>query len=416
MKKAPFIVVLAMTFLAEIVSCFYFVGKIENVKQDTVAVNECIYSISENFGDETKYRNSLSYILLDTEGNVLYSNKDNMSNTLNKAIINNDLILDIEVDDEIVGKIIFDNTLDEQIDSYKRNILLVLIVIITVQIVLMLSYFIYLKNVITNPFKKLNSFAVRVAQGNLDIPLEVDRQHVFGEFSEAFDLMRNELKKARIAEKKANDDKKEIIAKLSHDIKTPVASIKSTSEVGFELTQEERTKEKFNLINNKSDQITALVDNLFNSAIQEATELEVNPGNYNSDIIAGIIETSDYMNKAVAFTIPTCNIFVDKLRLQQVFDNIFMNSYKYANTEMSVSAETDEEYLIIKIADKGDGVKDEELPLLKEKYKRGSNTKEKDGAGLGLYITNYFMDKMNGRMVLKNEHPGFAVYLYIRQI
>lgn len=269
---------------------------------------------------------------------------------------------------------------------------------------------------VIRPFKKLNTFATRVAEGNLDLPLTMDKEHVFGEFTEAFDLMRFELKKARAAEKKASDDKKEVIAKLSHDIKTPVASIKSTSEIGFELTKEERTKEMFNVINVKTDQIKTLVDNLFNSSVQDVTEIKVNPGSYESNDIVALIKNSDYLNRAGVFKIPECTVYIDKLRMQQVFDNIFMNSYKYADTSMKVNAEISEEYLVIKISDEGPGVKPEELHLLKEKYKRGSNAESKDGAGLGLYLTNYFMVKMDGKLELKNADPGFEADVYIRLV
>ena len=226
--------------------------------------------------------------------------------------------------------------------------------------------------------------------------------------------MRSELKKARIAEKKASDDKKEMVAKLSHDIKTPVASIKSTSEIGMELTKEERTKEMFGVINSKTDQIKTLVDNLFMSSVHDITEIEVNPGMQPSDVIDKMIRNSDYLARSGAFDIPVCNVYADKLRLQQVFDNIFMNSYKYADMEITVKSEISGDYLVIRVADLGPGVKEEEIPLLKEKYRRGSNTKDKDGAGLGLYLTDYFMEKMNGRLGLKNLEPGFEVSVYLR--
>ena len=167
----------------------------------------------------------------------------------------------------------------------------------------------------------------------------------------------------------------------------------------------------FNVINVKTDQIKALVDNLFTSSVQDASEIAVNPGPYDSADIIPLIHNSDYMVKAGKFEIPSCSVFVDKLRLQQVFDNIFMNSYKYANTPMSVSAEITGDYLVIRISDEGPGVKPEELPLLKEKYKRGSNAVSKEGAGLGLYLTNYFMEKMDGKLGLKNLDEGVKILL-----
>ena len=207
-----------------------------------------------------------------------------------------------------------------------------------------------------------------------------------------------------------------MVAKLSHDIKTPVASIKSTSEVGMAITKEERTKEMFGVINAKTDQIKSLVDNLFTSSVQDITEIDVNHGPQPSDVIAGLIRNSDYLKRADDFSVPECEVFFDKLRLQQVFDNIFMNSYKYADTAIKVNAEISGDYLVIRIADKGPGVKEEEIPLLKDKFKRGSNASDKDGAGLGLFLTDYFMDKMDGKLGLRNAQPGFEVSVYIRLV
>ncbi len=416
MRKAPFIFILVLTFIAEILACFFMITKIQDLKTDPVKVNECVYSVTENFGDDSKYDKQLDYTVIDNDGKLLYKTKDGLSESVNEAIKTRGLILDLVVDGEVVGKIIFDYSMGEQMNSIKRNIVIVFIVISALQIVTVVVWYIYVKKSIIKPFQKLNFFAARVAEGNLDMPLEMDRKHVFGEFTESFDLMRTELKKARLAEKKASDDKKEMIAKLSHDIKTPIASIKSTSEIGYEVTKEDRTKEMFGVINAKTDQIKSLVDNLFTSSVHDITEIDVNPGMQPSDIITGLISNSDYLKRAGAFTIPECNVFIDKLRLQQVFDNIFMNSYKYADTSIKINAETAGDYLIIRIADEGPGVKEEEIPLLTEKFKRGSNAVDKDGAGLGLYLTNYFVEKMNGKLGLRNLEKGFEVAVYLRLV
>lgn len=414
MKKIPFIIVLILTFVLEAAGCYFLFGKLEQKKQDPVAVNECLRSVAENFGEEEQYSDTLSYTILGENGEIIYTNKPGMSASINEAIRNQDLILDLVVEGDTIGNVIFDNEMPETFAMYRRDGLRILIISSGIQILILFLYYMYLKRTIVIPFKKLNAFAVRVANGNLDLPLMIDRKHIFGGFTEAFDLMRTELKKARIAEKKANDEKKEVIAKLSHDIKTPVASIKSTSEVGLCLVQEKRVREKFALINRKSDQITGLVDNLFHASVEELTELSVNPGSHPSALVKELIRNSDYLERAEDFVVPDCRIYADRLRLQQAFDNVFMNSYKYAGTRIEVCAECQEEYLIVRIADSGPGVKPEELPVLKEKYKRGSNVSEQDGAGLGLYLTNLFVEKMGGKLALENGEPGFVVCLYIR--
>ena len=83
---------------------------------------------------------------------------------------------------------------------------------------------------------------------------------------------------------------------------------------------------------------------------------------------------------------------------------------------MSIESSIEKDYLIIKISDKGDSIKDEELPLLLEKFKRGSNVKDKDGVGLGLYISRELLRKMNGDLDLENSHPGFSVIIKLRII
>ena len=414
MKKSPFIIVLILIFIAEALMCYFMVTRIKDIKTDPVKVNECMYSISLNYGDASKYNNQLDYVIIDNDEKLVYKTRDGLSETINDAIKTRGLILDLTVDGEAVGKVIFDYSMDQQLEEVKRNIVILFVVVGVLQVVIVVAWYVYIDMKVVKPFKKLNSFATRVAEGNLDLPLTMDKGHVFGEFTEAFDLMRTELKKARAAEKKASDDKKEMVAKLSHDIKTPVASIKSTSEIGFEVTKEERTKEMFNVINVKTDQIKSLVDNLFNSSVQDVTEIAVNPGAYESDYVTTLIKNSDYMNRAGGFNMPRCTVYMDKLRMQQVFDKIFMNSYKYADTAMKVSAEFKDEYLVIRVSDEGPGVKPEEFPLLKEKYKRGSNSESKDGAGLGLYLANYFMEKMDGKLELKNLEKGLETAVFLR--
>ncbi len=416
MKKAPFILILVFTFIAEALACYFMLTRIKDIKTDPVKVNECMYSISENYGDTSKYNKQLDYAVIDNNGSLLYKTRDGLSESINEAIKTRGLVLDLEVDGKPIGKVIFDYSMDEQLERVKKDIIVLFSVVGVLQIFIVVTWYIYIRKSVITPFKNLNSFAARVAEGNLDIPLTMDKGHVFGAFTESFDLMRSELKKARIAEKKASDDKKEMVAKLSHDIKTPVASIKSTSEVGMAITKEEKTKEMFGVINAKTDQIKSLVDNLFTSSVQDITEIDVNPGPQPSDVISGLIRNSDYLKKTGDFSVPSCEVFFDKLRLQQVFDNIFMNSYKYADTAIKVNAEVSGDYLVIRIADEGPGVKEEEIPLLTEKFRRGSNASDKDGAGLGLFLTDYFMDKMDGKLGIRNAEPGLEVSVYIRVV
>lgn len=126
-----------------------------------------------------------------------------------------------------------------------------------------------------------------------------------------------------------------------------------------------------------------------------------------------MLVSADYLCRARIPEIPQRMIYADKLRLQQVFDNIFANSYKYADTEINVKITADEKYLTVEIEDFGGGVSMEELPALKEKFVRGSNSENIDGAGLGLYISDRFMTEMKGELKAENGEKGLKITVFI---
>ena len=416
MKKSLFIILLVVTFIIEAALCFELYGKMSSVSMDNVVVNRLVKTIEASYGDDFVYDGELDYVLLDEEGKVLMRTEAGLSETVNEAVYNSDIMLDVRLPSSQKGMLIVRNTTSDRIQRVKNDIILTVIIISLTQIIIVVVYFAYIDKCVIRPFKDLRAFAARVAAGDLDIPINMDRKHIFGEFTEGFDIMRSELKRARAAEKKAYDDKKEMVAKLSHDIKTPIASIKTTSEIGSVLSENEKTRQYFDQINIKSDQITVLVDNLFNSSVNDITEIPVSPVERDSSILSSIIQNSDFLKKTNIPSIPACRIYVDKLRLQQVMDNIFTNSYKYADTEIECRAELSEDYLIISVRDFGPGVEEEEIPLLTEKYKRGSNTEGKEGAGLGLFLADYYMKNMEGKLALDKADPGLKLSVYIRRV
>ena len=415
MKKQLFLIGFILAFIAEIIALIFFAVRTPDFTQDAVAVNEVVQSVTQDFNSIQEHKNqtALDYIVLDNGGNILYATKGGLPQSVNAAIAHRDTILDITVDNAQVGKVIIYNDGAQILQSQKQTAIIVLSAAIAVQCVICALYALYMHRTIVKPFKKLKGFAERVAGGNLDIPLEMDKKNLFGAFTESFDIMRSELKKARIAEAKAQQSKKELVAKLSHDIKTPVASIKAVSEVGLAVAKYDKDKANYTQIIGKADQINSLVTNLFTATLEELQQLQVAPTNIESGRVKDMLENADYLHRAVIPDLPECLIYADGLRLQQVFDNIFANSYKYAKTEIKVTAHRAGDGLEITIEDFGGGVPQEELPVLKEKFKRGSNSKDTEGAGLGLYISDYFMKEMMGELQIANGTHGFKVTIVL---
>ena len=258
----------------------------------------------------------------------------------------------------------------------------------------------------------MKAFAQRVAAGELDTPLEMDRRNVFGAFTESFDLMREELRRARINEQAAEQSKRELVASLSHDIQTPISSIKAVTEV-MEVTAGPHEAQKLKTIHDKATQIQTLVTELFHSTLEELNMLSVAPIPVPSDQIAEMIRTADYQGMVIMQAVPDCLVRADPVRLTQVMDNIIANSYKYAGTVIHVSGELNDDGLTIVVRDEGPGVREEELPLLCSKFYRGSAARTKNGYGLGLFIAHYLIEHMGGSLECLNTTPGFAVCIWL---
>lgn len=411
MKFKAFLIVMIVIFLAEIFILVRFGSYGGDFLQNAVEVNEAVQSVRDDWGNIAAHKNvtDLDYTVLDGGGKVIFRTGRGLSESVNEAVIHRDTILDIEINGDVLGKIIIYNDSPQTLWDGRKKSAAVLIFAAALQLVCFAVYSVYLYRRVVKPFGKLEDFAERVAGGNLDIPLEMDRGNIFGAFTESFDIMRSELKKARLAEARANAEKKELIAKLSHDIRTPVASIKAASEVGAAIAESEKSRSNYMHIIHKADQINTLVTNLFSATLEELKQLTVEPTDMKSCEISEMLTGSDYFHYAKIPVVPDCLIYADKLRLQQVFDNIFANSYKYANTEISVEISLKNNFLQIVVEDFGGGVPQKELPLLKEKFKRGENAENVEGAGLGLYISDCFMNEMKGSLDIENGTHGLAV-------
>ena len=418
MKTKFFWILLATTFLAEFFLLFTFgAGKGENC-QDPVAVNEVVQSVLKDWDhmETHQSRSGLDYVVLDNQEELVFATRRGLRENLHEAVRYWDTILDLMRDGVPVGKVIIQNPQERLLRSRRQQIVRFLMAALLLQAAVCIGYGIYWNRVLIRPFEKLRAFARRIAAGNLDVPLTMDRQNIFGAFTESFDLMRTELKRAQIAEAEASAGKKELIANLSHDIKTPVASIKAAAEVGAALARDEKNRDNYGQIIQKADQINTLVTNLFTSALEELSQLAVAPTELGSGEVKALLQNADYQKRASLPEFPPCLVAADRLRLQQVFDNLFTNSYKYAGTPITVSVSQRDRRLEIVLADSGGGVSEEELPFLKKKFWRGKDAGGLEGAGLGLYLSDYFMEKMGGELHLANGEHGLAATVVLKYI
>jgi len=327
--------------------------------------------------------------------------------SLHTHIQNRDTLIPVVIDGQMVGTVIFLSEVPAAIADARVRFSLIFYGQVVLLAIAVGLFALYQQKTILRPFQKLERFAARIAAGDLASPLEMDRKNRFGAFSESFDLMREQLAAARENERLANISKKELVASLSHDIKTPAASIKIIAEL-FEAKHGE-TDEMKSIID-KIDKIDLLISNMFSATLEELEQLKVSVTEASTAELEADIRAADFKQKIRPFHLPACVLTVDRLRFRQIIDNVIGNAYKYADTDMEVSGSFDGAWFVLSVRDFGPGVLEDELSLLCEKFYRAQNAAGKNGAGLGLYLSAYFLSEMGGTLTPQNQN-GLCVIM-----
>lgn len=299
--------------------------------------------------------------------------------------------------------------------------------------------FIYIYWGMLRPFQRLEKYAGEVAKGNLEVELPYERTNLFGAFTWAFDHMRREIIKARACEREAIENNKTVIATLSHDIKTPIASIRAYAE-GLEAnmdTSPERRSRYVSVIMRKCDEVTKLTNDLFLHSLSDLEKLQINMESLELDgflaeVVKGVqppqrqerdgqfqtgVKQEDVLQNDIKIIgeLPHIRVQADRKRLEQVLENVITNARKYApGTEICLWVEQKDQGCQIHVKDGGKGILPEDMPFVFEKFYRGKNAGNEAGAGLGLYIVDYVMKQMDGKVELRNGSEGLEVVLFLK--
>ncbi|MGM9979446.1 MAG: ATP-binding protein [Clostridium sp.] len=312
------------------------------------------------------------------------------------------------------------NNLEEEVslfdNSKSNNSYIFYEYIIIISFILIIFGYAYFA--IVRPFEKMEKFAEEIGKGNFDIKVDYEKNNLFGAFTWAFDHMRREIIKARSCEREAIDNNKTVIATLSHDIKTPIASIRAYAEgleAGLDYNVERRNK-YINVIIRKCDEVTKLTNDLFLHSLSDLEMLKVHTEEVEiSELIKNSLSELIEEEKKVSIigSMPKALLDVDVKRFNQVLENIINNSNKYAkDSKIEVRAEINKDNYVIKIKDFGEGIKDKDLPFIFNKFYRGENALEKQGSGLGLFIVKYIMNQLKGDVEVYNNN-GLEVKLIL---
>ena len=227
----------------------------------------------------------------------------------------------------------------------------------------------------------------------------------------------------------AEKAQKELIANISHDIRTPLATIKAYTEGVLEGVCKDlpAVMSYMDVIRKQSEKMDHLVNDLFYHSLKQLGQISVNlKMSYSEEVFRKINDSLKQMVKTKGiewcepYHMPNILIKVDAARLEQVMENLVNNATKHteAGGLIRLELELEENVLKVSIIDNGEGISPDDIPYVFDRFYQGryNNGKKKDGAGLGLSICKYIVEAHGGQIffiTVKGEGTTFSFTLPI---
>ncbi|WP_346920506.1 HAMP domain-containing sensor histidine kinase [Clostridium sp. UBA7339] len=269
----------------------------------------------------------------------------------------------------------------------------------------------FVKIDIIKPIKELHSSAKTILNGSYKCKVNYDYHGEVGEFCHDFEAMRGEIIDSKEKEEKLKRNEKELLACISHDLKTPLSSISGYVEgIRDGITKDEDGIKRYsNIILKKSKELSKLIDDILEQSKTELNEMsierkEIYSDDYLKEVLGDLsIDVATHnMKLDVKGQLPRALISIDIIRINQVINNIISNSIKYSKSGEKIEIWVDDEIdkITVNIKDFGSGISIDDIPFVFNKFYRGEKYRNTNisGSGLGLSISKYIVESHGGNI------------------
>lgn len=267
------------------------------------------------------------------------------------------------------------------------------------------------------PLKELNYAAERIGNGDLDFKIKYNKDNEFGRLCKEFDHMKDNVRVAMRKQAIYENSRKELIASITHDLKTPLTSIIGYVE-GLQdgvVTDPATVQNYLNVIHDKSLRLDHLIDDLFTFTQLELEKFTVNVVETEmSDMLSEYAHTKIrefQSNNRLAFIVtePIAKgvLNVDEFRIGQVLENLISNAEKFSKSYIKLYTDVDNLFYNIYIEDDGIGINKKDLPFIFDYFFQVDKAREteRQGTGLGLAICKQLIEAHKGRIYVSSK-PG----------
>jgi len=271
---------------------------------------------------------------------------------------------------------------------------------------------------ILRPLGELRAATQDIMDGRYDFELTYDRDDEMGDLCAAFGVMRDRLRASLERQERLEASRRMLIASISHDLRTPMASIKGYVEALQDgvIRDREKLARYISVIRHKTESLDRLIEALFRYTQLDLAEPEGPlPAHDARELLESVIgpyeaEFADQPVRLEAVRpFPAVRVRADESGIAQVFDNLIGNARRYVDDGgvIAIAAEALDGELRITVRDTGTGIAEEDLPHVFEQFYRAEKSRSRlyGGAGLGLAICRKIVERHGGRIWAESE-PG----------
>lgn len=284
---------------------------------------------------------------------------------------------------------------------------------------LLLADIIFYKVKLKTPIEILNKGAMEISNNNLDFCLEYNNNDELGNLCNAFEKMRSELNKNNIKMWTMINDRKQLNAAFSHDLRNPLTVLKGysnylTKYIPTGKLSDEKILSTTQLMSEHINRIEYYVENMSNAQRLEDLVVSKSMSNINKfienlDENISIIAKQEGKSFTLKSQINNINLFFDENIILRVVENIISNAFRYARNNVSILIYLEQELLTFVIEDDGIGFSKESLKLALRPFYRDKTLNDSNAHfGMGLYISKILCEKHGGSISIENNSTNSA--------
>ena len=434
------IILFLWLFQVIFINKYYELSKIDQIKNTTL-------KIIRNYSDDSEYLDKISYednVCIEVVENRMTIYSSNESNRgcltsnykyknefynsgeseqtiklINPLFNTKTLIYAKKYNDDIT---IFVNASLEPLDT-TISILsnqLIIVSLIVIVLALIIGYFISKR--ISKPIENMNEDALKLANG--DYNFQFDNNSNISEI----DTLANTLNYAKKELEHTDELRRDLMANVSHDLKTPLTMIKGYAEMIRDLNynNEEKRNVNLNVIVEDRGRLNVLVEDILTLSKIQANKDTINKEDFDLvELINNIIKRYSIYKETEGYNFEVNTpdkviINADKKKIEQVIYNLINNAINYTGDDNKVIINVIQDKKIrVEIKDTGNGIKEEDLPHIWEKYYHSKKKHKRNviGTGIGLSIVKTILESHKFKYgVISEVGKGTTFYFEIKKM